>query len=620
MLFLGEQGSLLPRDIRFDPDRAAHLWIGGDGRAHFRVVTEPGFASIHLVRHDGLGTRLDLVAATGRFQVWETAVTADRPFHYSFALTTAGGDPVYRVPAGVGNAVERLDRWEFDPERCRRIEVPDWARGAVIYQIFPERFHDGDPALTPPGAVPWGSEPHWLEFQGGDLTGIAAKADYLAGLGVDLVYVNPILRSPSTHHYDTVDFYEVDPAFGGNDGLRSLVATLHERDIRLIVDASFNHCHPSFFAFADVIANGPDSVYRDWFAVTDWPLRVTVRPDAFAALGWRTSADDYLSHLDQLSAQTGIPIERADDAGPAVEPTYEAWYGVPSLPRIDLTNPGARDYFLDVATHWIREYDLDGWRMDVARYVDFEFWPQFRKAVRSAKTDVYLLAEIMGDAVPWLEGDTFDATMNYTFRQLCLDFLATRSLDGTGFADGLAHMYTRYPDDINHVNQNLIGSHDKPRFLHEAGEDRDALRLATVLQLTLPGAPGLYYGDEVGLTGGEEPASRNAFPWHDEGSWDRTQVQTVRALTRLRREHPALRLGSFRTLWSGPDGMVFVRDLDDEQILVAISRAGPLENPPLQWEIGSAEVLYGDGEISPYGDGAGLSTGADGVLIARLGT
>jgi len=257
-----------------------------------------------------------------------------------------------------------------------------------------------------------------------------------------------------------------------------------------------------------------------------------------------------------------------------VAPSYKAWYGVPSLPRIDLSHPAARDYFLEVAAHWVREHDIDGWRMDVARYADFEFWPHLRAAGLAVKPDAYLPAEIRGDASPWLQGDTFDATMNYTFRQLCLDLPATRSIDGTGLADGLAHLHAAYPDDVGQVNQNLIGSHDKARFLHEAGEDRAALRLATVLQMTLPGAPGLYYGDEVGMPGGEEPDSHGAFPWHDEATWNPGQLETVRSLTRLRRERPARRLGAFLTLWSGPDAIVFLRTRGDERILVGWGWAG----------------------------------------------
>ena len=567
-MFHGRPGHLYPYDVRFDPDNAAYLSRNPDGSLFFRVITEPGFTECRLITADGADRRLDMVFPWGRFITWEGSFRFDGPLQYTFALKTKDGEPVYRVPAGIGNAVERLDRWECDPAQVRSIDVPDWAKGAVVYQIFPERFASGDDTLTPQGAAEWGAEPHWLEFQGGDLIGIAEKAGYLAELGVDMIYLNPIFTSPSTHRYDAVDFYQVDPALGGNAGLRRLVDAMHDQGIRVIVDASFNHCHPAFFAFADIIEKGPDSEYSDWFVINSYPPRVTVRTEKLESF---KDPAAYVQYLERVRA-SGVEVVESDDPGPPVEPSYEAWYGVPTLPRINLANPEARQYFLSVATYWVEEFGIDGWRMDVARYVDFDFWPEFRRAVKAVNPDAYLLAEIMGDAGPWLGGDAFDATMNYTFRQLCLDFLATDRIDGPGMADGLARMYSMYAPDAVAVSQNLIGSHDTARFLHEADENADRLRLATVLQMTLPGAPGVYYGDEVGMSGGEEPGSRGAFPWHDEAGWQRRQLDTVRSLGRLRRAMPALRHGSLRIVGVTDEAIAFVRMHGEQRLLVGVNR------------------------------------------------
>ena len=179
--------------------------------------------------------------------------------------------------------------------------------------------------------------------------------------------------------------------------------------------------------------------------------------------------------MEGLEEEAGVPVEVATDDGMLVEPTYEAWYGVPTMPRVNLSHPEARGYFLDVAAYWLREHGLDGWRMDVARYVDADFWVDFRRVCRQVKPDCYLLAEIMGDASPWLQGDRFDATMNYTFRDLCLGYFATRELGTGAFLDGFTRMLAAYAPEVTEVNQNLLSSHDTERFLHMAGDERARL-------------------------------------------------------------------------------------------------------------------------------------------------
>jgi len=613
----GAQGNLMPWDVRFDPSLPSHFSRTSDGTLRFRLVTEAAFARADLVLADGTLRPLEESLGSDRTQVWEGAIDdPEEVIRFTFALVTRDGEPVYRVPAGISNAVERLDRWELPSSSAPVLEVPKWAGGAVVYQIFPERFRNGDPSTDPPGAAVWGSNPGWLDFQGGDLVGIAEKADYLADLGVDVVYLNPIFRSPSTHRYDVSDYYEVDPVLGGNDALRDLVAALHGRGMRLILDASFNHCHPSFFAFADLLEHGPDSAYASWFIVEDWPPRVVFRPEAMASSGFRDPGE-YRTYLERFAAASGVEVVEATDDGPPVAPTYEAWYGVPSLPRIDLSDPDARAYFLGVARHWIQEYGIDGWRMDVARYVDFDFWPEFRAEVKALDPDAYLLAEVMGDATPWLQGETFDATMNYTFRQIVLDFLARDRINGAAAADGLVRMYAALAPETAAVCQNLVGSHDTARFLHEAGERANRLLLATVLQMTLPGAPGLYYGDEIGMTGGEEPGSRGAFPWHDESSWDREQLAAVRSLAGLRHEHPALRSGRLRMIWHDADAFAFTREAESERLLVVIDRSAALRSITVPLISEAPAVVFGNVSCRG-GDRVALDIDAPGAAIVLL--
>jgi glycosidase len=600
-----EEGDLFPRLWHHDPARRSSLDLLPGGRLLARLRTESDIASATLVLSRGreaTGVEMTRWGEDGANRYWQAVLAPEeRTIRYSFALRTMASEAVYLTRSGVSNAVERLDRWEVDLDTRTVFDVPDWARGAVIYQIFPDRFANGDPENDPDGIVPWGEPPHWLRFQGGDLDGVVQRLDHIERLGVDVLYLNPIFVSPSTHGYDTIDYRNVDDRFGGNDALRRLVAAVHERGLRIILDVSFNHVHPRFFAFADVVEKGGASPYSDWFVVAEHPLRIRHRPHLTERLS--RDPDGYREYVSRLAAQTGIPVEEIDDDGPLSEPTYEAWYGVATMPRLDVGNPDARAYVLEVATSWLEEFDIDGWRMDVARYVDDDLWPELRRAVREVRPDAYLLCEVMGDAGRWLEGDAFDGTMNYTFRDLAVRFFAERSLDGERLVAGLTRMLAGYPVAAIDASQNLLSSHDRPRFLHLCRGDLGRLHAATIFQMTMPGAPGIYYGDEVGMTGGDDPGSRGTFPWDDEGAWDRRQLAITAELGALRRRQPALRHGDWTPLWREGNGLAYLRTHERERVVVALTRGEA--PPPIRLELPDArpEILWGSGTVTAGSDG-----------------
>ena len=427
--FHGVEGDLNSWDIRYEPSNAAHLSRSADGLTRFRLVTEPSFSRATVVTGDGAGHEMELRFDERSIQVWEGSFEIDNGTRYTFALQTKDRRPVYRVPAGVSNAVERLDRWTIDHSKVASVVTPEWSRGMVIYQIFPDRFANGDASLAPDPLGTWGSDPEWLTFQGGDLAGIEQHLDHLTELGVDCVYVNPSLRlpfdAPVRHHRlllrrsrpwreRGVPLARGEPPHAVESGSLSMPPSTTATLASLRSQTQFR--------------TGHRREYMDWFNITAWPPRVVVRRHRF---GPNRDPDEYLSHARRIAAPSGIVVEEASDDGPAVEATYETWNGVPSVPRVNLAHADARSYFLDVARYWVREYGIDGWRMDVTRYVDFDFWPAFRSAVKNENADAYLIAEILGDAGPWLQGDTFDGTMNYTFRQLALDFFARASTERT---------------------------------------------------------------------------------------------------------------------------------------------------------------------------------------------
>jgi glycosidase len=602
--FWDRAGFLYPYDIRHDMhDQACCNPLEG-GRVELRLLAEPGLSDVVLIYADDTaqdhGVPMEPALATReasqchRFVCWQATIDpAGRHLRYSFALKDRHSRPVYYCRRGICHETEPFDRWHIDLENVVPFTTPGWMHGALVYQIFPERFAIGDPGKVTPATVPWGLAPHWFEHQGGDLAGVFDRLDYLQDLRVEVIYLNPIFTSPSNHKYDTVDYYNVDPAFGGNEALRELVAALHHRDMRIILDVSFNHCHPRFFAFQDVIRQGGASSYCDWFTIHRFPVEIGYRPARLSGY-WQ----DLFADADE---RIGVPVRVLDETGqdePAFELPYAAWHGAANMPKLNLSNPDTRRYFLDVAAYWLREYEIDGWRLDVARHVEADFWRDFRRVTKALRPDCYLLSEIWGDASPWLQGDQLDATMSYSLRDLLVAYLARGTISTAEMVDGLLRLLSRYAPQVTAVSYNLISSHDTERFLTICDGDVTRLKLALLLQLTLPGAPGIFYGDEIGLEGGPEPDCRRAFPWDQPDTWRREVLEMVRALARLRYTCPALRRGDFYLVWQDQEAFAFLRRFADQRALVVVNRGPAVERLLLPVKSAATKVLWGVGRIT----------------------
>lgn len=427
------------------------------------------------------------------------------------------------------------------------VHTPDWVKNAVFYQIFPDRFRRSAQADAIPGVTfkPWGTDPAEQGFQGGDLWGIVEKLDYLQELGITALYLNPIFASASNHRYHTYDFMQVDPLLGGNAALRALLDAAHARGIKVVLDGVFNHASRGFWAFHHILEEGGNSPYLDWFHIEDWPLH------------------PYSNDVDN-------------------PPNYGAWWGLAALPKFNTDNPGVRQYLMDVSRHWI-EFGMDGWRLDVPEEIaDPGFWQEFRRVVKRANPEAYIVGEIWHEATEWLQGDRFDAVMNYVVGRATLGFFARETmqkdyrpggfvltpLDSQEFSQIVAHMVDLNPWEVTQAQLNLLDSHDTARFLWMAGEDESALRLAVLFQMTMPGAPCIYYGSEIGLTAEHEPASREAFPWHNESRWNMELLNFYHRAIALRHKYSALRTGQFLSL-SAMDGVyAFARVLGNQEIIV----------------------------------------------------
>ena len=587
-------------DFRFDFNDKKHFSISQDGTGRFRVHTEKNISKLWLLLEDEDFRPVELrkYAETDRFVFWGVQVEfRANVAKFSFAATTEDNLNLYLGTSGIANFISPSEKWIYDSSIYQRHSIPDWVYGSVMYQVFPERFANGRSEINPENTIEWGSVPTRLDFQGGDLYGVIDKLDHIESLGVNILYLNPIFLSGSTHKYDSWDHFKVDPTLGGDDGLRDLISNCHDRNIKVILDCSLNHVHPRHFAFQDIVKNGENSEYKNWFTIFDYPVRLIHRPHLYAntyKVGWDGNEEEYKRYLEKTFDETKVPVEVRDDDGPIVEPSYKAWWGVPDMPKVNFESKEARQWALDVTKHWIENFDIDGWRMDVAKELDFSFWKEFRDIAHKANKDTLLISEIFGDTSQWLQGDRFDGTMNYSFREAMTDYFATKRINNKEFADSLANLYSMYSFEALSSCQNLLSSHDVKRFLNRCGNEEDGILGAIFLQATFPGIAGIYYGDEIGLGGADDPFNREPFPWHSEESWNSTILDYTKKLMNIKKSSSIFKYGRFELLDDNEQFVAFRRILKDESMLCIINRSKSNDDFNIISNAHSVNVIHGD--------------------------
>ena len=587
-------------DFRFDFNDKKHFSISQDGTGRFRVHTEKNISKLWLLLEDEDYRPVELrkYAETDRFVFWGVQVEfRANVAKFSFAATTEDNLNLYLGTSGIANFISPSEKWIYDSSIYQRHSIPDWVYGSVMYQVFPERFANGRSEINPENTVEWGSVPTRLDFQGGDLYGVIDKLDHIESLGVNILYLNPIFLSGSTHKYDSWDHFKVDPTLGGDDGLRDLISNCHDRNIKVILDCSLNHVHPRHFAFQDIVKNGENSEYKNWFTIFDYPVRLIHRPHLYAntyKVGWDGNEEEYKRYLEKTFDETKVPVEVRDDDGPIVEPSYKAWWGVPDMPKVNFESKEARQWALDVTKHWIENFDIDGWRMDVAKELDFSFWKEFRDIAHKANKDTLLISEIFGDTSQWLQGDRFDGTMNYSFREAMTDYFATKRINNKEFADSLANLYSMYSFEALSSCQNLLSSHDVKRFLNRCGNEEDGILGAIFLQATFPGIAGIYYGDEIGLGGADDPFNREPFPWHSEESWNSSILDYTKKLMNIKKSSSIFKYGRFELLDDNEQFVAFRRILKDESMLCIINRSKSNDDFNIISNAHSVNVIHGD--------------------------
>ena len=413
------------------------------------------------------------------------------------------------------------------------MSIPDWIHEAIFYQIFPDRFFDGEPENNPPNVQAWGSPPTSWGFQGGDLPGIIQKFDYLLDLGINAIYLNPIFQATSNHRYNTTNYYQIDPKLGTLDDFHSLIELAHHNQVHIILDGVFNHCGRGFFAFNDVMENQEYSPYRQWYHIKHFPI------NAYSV----GEASDYLG-----------------------------WWGMKSLPKFNTDNKKVRKYLLEVAKYWI-EQGADGWRLDVPNEInDDSFWAEFRQVVKVANPEAYILGEIWSADNRWVGEGHFDGLTNYPVMEAIGGLLGSQSMDGAHFADKVEGLLTSYPSENVRAMYTLLGSHDTERILTKLGNDLKKIHLAYLFLFAYPGVPAIYYGDEIGLTGGKDPGCRGAFPW-DQSKWNVDLRDFIKILVKQRKEHQALHRGEYARVanTTNPAWYGFVRKTEEDRVLILLN-------------------------------------------------
>lgn len=397
------------------------------------------------------------------------------------------------------------------------IKSVEWFEDTVIYQVFPDRFKRQDTVTKP-----------YADFYGGNLSGMISEFEYIKSLGVGSIYLNPVFKSGSYHRYDINDYYEVDALLGDKVQLKAFIDLCHESNISVIFDAVLNHTGSDFFAFRDVLTNGSRSAYKNWFCIDSFPVSQSPKPN------------------------------------------YECFSFFGGMPKLNTSNPEVVEYLMGVLKYWTVEFDIDGWRFDVADEIDRDFWRNLRRELKAVKSDIVLVGEIFDEASSWLNADQFDSVINYPLKALINDLFAYRTISAELFKQRISGYLMKFRTGVLNSMINVISTHDTPRFLTLCKDCEKRFELAVVFQFTFPGVPLVYYGDEIGMKGESDPDCRRPMIW-DNTQWNTDLLKIYCLLIALRKESEALRKGYFIDLnVNGNHGILAYGRQTGKEFLVVI--------------------------------------------------
>jgi glycosidase len=459
--------------------------------------------------------------------------------------------------------------------------TPVWVKDTIWYQIFPDRFY----METPNPELKWGKLPvsnH--ELYGGNLRGVTEKLPYLHDLGITGIYFTPIFESPTAHKYDTTDYFKIDPQFGTNEDFGLLVKKAHELGIKVMLDGVFNHAGYDHPYFQDVVKHGQASLYQDCFYIDQFPVV------------------NFPTH-----EKTGKPIHYQ-----GIDLNYRTFAFTPMMPKWNTSNPLTEQYLLDCIRYWIESYDIDGWRLDVSNEISHEFLRKIRETSRKAKADTFILGENWDSSIPWLHGDQLDSVMNYDLSYPIWKYLEHK-MDLNTFKHVLSTYMAHTPKNVMENMFNLVGSHDTIRIKRRLKDDERRVQLSYLLMFMSAGAPNIYYGDEIGMTGEHDPDNRRCMFWN---AFEQSQgfLSFTKQLIRLRKEHPAMSDHDFH--WIDSNVLILTKTKQDDRLCLIINNSDQEISCDTHLVTGTYLNLFTNQSIQIHGK---ISMKAYGYLLLQKG-
>lgn len=427
--------------------------------------------------------------------------------------------------------------------------VPQWAKGISVYQIFPDRFYPISSSKDHVNLTQWGEMPKVDSFYGGNLQGIIQKVPYLVSLGIQAVYLNPVFCSISNHRYDISDYYKIDPLLGTEEDLIHLADTLHDSNIKLLLDGVFNHCGVAFQPFQDVIKKGSSSTYYDWFYVQGDSI-----------------------NINQIN--------------------YDAIGYYSAMPKLCQSNPRVQDYFLEVAEYWTKALALDGWRFDVSDEVDSVFWQRMNIRLKKINPEILLIGEAWQENVELTQNSRLEGIIDYPFHRAAVDYFAKHRISVKEFLNRIGRSMGIYSDVTRDVNIHMLDCHDTARFFSVCEGDYKRMNCALVFLFTAPGIPLVYYGDEIGMQGQGDPDSRRTMEWNPDKQNAKLK-KLYGQLIEIRKIHTALRTGSCSLVRQKHEIILMKREDSSETIVIAINMETTAETINMEELMTGRDLLTG---------------------------
>lgn len=503
--------------------------------------------------------KMTKVATTQNHQVYECKINSPDPrLVYYFSIHN--GTKIYFYYADHFHSsvsTQRNDFYKFPYHlESQVILIPEWYQRSVVYNIFPDSFTDSREKLNKELSI------NGLSVKcthGGRINTILEKLDYIQSLGVNCLYLNPIFMAGEPHKYDTIDYFEIDPCFGTKKDFKKLVEAIHEKKMYIVLDGVFNHVGNQFEPFQEWLKN-PSGQYKDWFfALTDE------------------------IYYPKNSTKTDVP--------------YACFGYERHMPKINTAHPKVQRFFLDVAKYWMKEFSIDGWRLDVADETHFDFWRKFRNLAKSINSNSVLIAENWQTSKTSLDGSTFDGLMNYDLMNHFLGFFVTEELDAQGFAERLMYQATRYRFMHVTAQLNFLNSHDVPRFFTQLNGHSQKYELALLLLFSFVGVPMIFYGDEIPLEGIDESDYRQPITFNKEAVFQ----PFIAKLADLRLSHEEWIYGFVKIISAVKGLLIYERSWNNKTSVFLINRDSSASKISCRNEDVILGKGYSNGCLDPYG-------------------